>query len=116
MDVQKNLEQSDYKDWFCNLNFSWQSPLGDSFSYENWHGAAELVKLNLRNPAVCEHLLGAVGMWMDELGIDGLRLDAADCVDGEFFKRLHSFNKRKERRFLAVGQRSFMAITCLGKR
>ena len=104
MDVQKNLEQSDYKDWFCNLNFSWQSPLGDSFSYENWHGAAELVKLNLRNPAVCEHLLGAVGMWMDELGIDGLRLDAADCVDREFFKRLHSFTKGKREDFWLMGE------------
>ena len=104
LDVQKNLEQSDYKDWFCNLNFSWQSPLGDSFSYENWHGAAELVKLNLRNPAVCEHLLGAVGMWMDELGIDGLRLDAADCVDREFFKRLHSFTKGKRGDFWLMGE------------
>lgn len=104
LDVQKNLEQSDYKDWFCNLNFSWQSPLGDSFSYENWHGAAELVKLNLRNPAVCEHLLGAVGMWMDELGIDGLRLDAADCVDREFFKRLHSFTKGKREDFWLMGE------------
>ena len=102
--MQKNLEQSDYKDWFCNLNFSWQSPLGDSFSYENWHGAAELVKLNLRNPAVCEHLLGAVGMWMDELGIDGLRLDAADCVDREFFKRLHSFTKGKREDFWLMGE------------
>lgn len=104
LDVQKNLEQSDYKDWFCNLNFSWQSPLGDSFSYENWHGAAELVKLNLRNPAVCEHLLGAVGMWMDELGIDGLRLDAADCVDREFFKQLHSFTKGKREDFWLMGE------------
>ena len=104
MDVQKNLEQSDYKDWFCNLNFSWQSPLGDSFSYENWHGAAELVKLNLRNPAVCEYLLGAVGMWMDELGIDGLRLDAADCVDREFFKQLHSFTKGKRGDFWLMGE------------
>ena len=104
LDVQKNLEQSDYKDWFCNLNFSWQSPLGDSFSYENWHGAAELVKLNLRNPAVCEYLLGAVGMWMDELGIDGLRLDAADCVDREFFKQLHSFTKGKRGDFWLMGE------------
>lgn len=86
------------------MNFSWQSPLGDSFSYENWHGAAELVKLNLRNPAVCEHLLGAVGMWMDELGIDGLRLDAADCVDREFFKRLHSFTKGKREDFWLMGE------------
>ncbi|MCI8327831.1 MAG: alpha-amylase [Lachnospiraceae bacterium] len=104
LDLQKNLEHSEYKDWFCNLNFSWSSPLGDPFAYETWHGAAELVKLNLQNPAVCEYLLNAVGMWMDEFGIDGLRLDAADCVDKEFFKKLRSFTKEKREDFWLMGE------------
>lgn len=103
-DLQKHLESSAYKDWFCNLNFSWNSPLGDPFSYEDWHGAAELVKLNLRNPAVCDYLLGAVEMWMEELGIDGLRLDAADCVDQEFFRRLRSFTKGRREDFWLMGE------------
>lgn len=103
-DVQEHLENSAYKDWFCNLNFSWNSPLGDPFSYEDWHGAAELVKLNLRNPAVCDYLLGAVEMWMEELGIDGLRLDAADCVDQEFFKQLRRFTKGRREDFWLMGE------------
>lgn len=103
-DLQKNLENSQYKDWFCNLNFSWTSPLGDPFAYETWHGAAELVKLNLRNPAVSDYLLGAVRMWMDELEIDGLRLDAADCVDRDFFKQLRSFTKGKREDFWLMGE------------
>lgn len=103
-DVQEHLESSAYKDWFCNLNFSWNSPLGDPFSYEDWHGAAELVKLNLRNPAVCDYLLGAVEMWMEELGIDGLRLDAADCVDQEFFKQLRRFTKGRREDFWLMGE------------
>lgn len=103
-DLQKNLENSEYKDWFCNLNFSWTSPLGDPFAYETWHGAAELVKLNLRNPAVSDYLLGAVEMWMDELEIDGLRLDAADCVDRDFFKQLRSFTKGKREDFWLMGE------------
>lgn len=53
--------------------------------------------MNLRNPAVCEHLLGAVGMWMDELGIDGLRLDAADCVDREFLNDSIALQKEREK-------------------
>lgn len=103
-DLQEHLENSAYKDWFCNLNFSWNSPLGDPFSYEDWHGAAELVKLNLRNPAVCDYLLGAVEMWMEELGIDGLRLDAADCVDQEFFKQLRRFTKDRREDFWLMGE------------
>lgn len=104
LDLQKNLEHSEYKDWFCNLNFSWQSPLGDPFAYENWHGAAELVKLNLRNQAVSDYLLGAVEMWMNEFEIDGLRLDAADCVDKDFFKKLRSFTKNKKEDFWLMGE------------
>ena len=75
-------------DRFSNLNFFQKSPLGDGFSYEMWEGNADLVKLNLKNSAVCDHLTGAVKMWIEELGIDGLRLDAADCVDKDFFKLL----------------------------
>lgn len=103
-DVQKNREHSEYKDWFCNLNFSWGNSLGDSFCYENWHGADELVKLNLGNPKVCEYLLGAVEMWIEEFGIDGLRLDAADCIDREFFKKLKNFTKSKKEDFWLMGE------------
>lgn len=103
-DVQEHLEGSAYRDWFSNLNFSWGSPMGDPFSYETWHGAAELVKLNLGNGAVCDYLLQAVGMWMDEFGIDGLRLDAADCIDREFFKKLRNYTKSKNPDFWLMGE------------
>ncbi len=89
-DVQHKLWDSEYKDWFSNLNFSQKSPLGDGFSYEMWEGNADLIKLNLKNGAVLDHLIGAVKMWIEELGIDGLRLDAADCVDKDFFRLLRS--------------------------
>ena len=54
------------------------------------------MKLNLKNPEVVDHLLGAVGSWIQDFGIDGLRLDAADCVDPDFFRRLRSFCKEKK--------------------
>ncbi len=87
-DVQHKLWDSEYKDWFSSLNFSQKSPLGDGFSYEMWEGNSDLIKLNLKNEAACDHLIGAVKMWIEELGIDGLRLDAADCVDKDFFRLL----------------------------
>lgn len=103
-DVQHKLEQSEYKDWFCRLNFNQKSPAGDNFSYEMWEGNSDLIKLNLKNQDVCNHLLGAVAMWMDEFHIDGLRLDAADCVDIEFFKTLHNFTKSKRKDFWLMGE------------
>lgn len=103
-DVQQNLENSEYKDWFSNLDFTKQSPAGDRFSYEMWEGNTDLVKLNLKNQDVCNHLLGAVRMWIDEFGIDGLRLDAADCVDKEFFVKLHDFTKEYRSDFWLMGE------------
>lgn len=103
-DIQENLQNSKYCSWFENLNFGGQSPKGDPFWYEGWSGHFDLVKLNLKNPDVTNHLLTAVGMWMDEFGIDGIRLDAADCVDPDFFKALHNYTKNKRPDFWLMGE------------
>ena len=102
--MQHNLEQSRYKNWFYQLDFTKQSPVGDKFAYEMWEGNADLVKLNLKNPEVYNHLLGAVKMWIEELGIDGLRLDAADCVDKDFFRMLRNFTKEIKDDFWLMGE------------
>ncbi len=81
-------EASPYRDWFANLRFDGRSPYGDPFSYEGWNGHYNLVKLNLGHPAVREHLFGAVAAWVREFAIDGLRLDAADCLDFDFLRAL----------------------------
>lgn len=103
-DIQNKLEQSEYKDWFVNLNFSEKSQAGDGFTYEMWEGNGDLVKLNLKNPDVCNYLLGAVKMWIDEFEIDGLRLDAADCVDKDFFRQLNNFTKTIKKDFWLMGE------------
>lgn len=103
-DVQANEQHSAYTGWFKNINFSGSSPYGDSFSYEGWNGHYNLVKLNLQNPAVTEYLLETVRMWIEEFGIDGLRLDAADCIDPEFFKGLRMFTKNIKPDFWLMGE------------
>lgn len=103
-DVQQKLGNSEYCNWFQNLNFDGNSPMGDPFWYEGWSGHYDLVKLNLQNKKVVEHLLGAVGMWIDEFKIDGLRLDAADCVDLNFFHQLKDFCKNKRPDFWLMGE------------
>lgn len=103
-DVLEKRENSAYRDWFCNMNFGGRSAAGDPFSYETWQGNWELVKLNLKNPAVVEHLLGAVKMWVEVFDIDGLRLDAADCIDKEFFRRLKTFTGGLKKDFWLMGE------------
>ena len=65
-DVREKGQSSPYCGWFYNLNFGGGSPMGDPFWYESWEGHYNLVKLNLGNPDVVNHLLGAVEMWMNE--------------------------------------------------
>ena len=87
-DVMAKGQASDYCDWFVGLDFSQSSPYGDSFTYHAWEGHYSLVKLNLSNLVLRQHLLDAVRFWITEFGIDGLRLDAADCVDKDFWRFL----------------------------
>lgn len=103
-DVQTNKESSPYKDWFHNINFNNRSPYDDPFSYEAWEGHYNLVKLNLRNEETVQYLLDSVGMWMDHFHIDGLRLDAADCIDKQFFARLKAYTKQRKSDFWLMGE------------
>ncbi|GAA0078665.1 alpha-amylase family glycosyl hydrolase [Clostridium sp. CTA-5] len=103
-DVQNNGKNSKFCDWFVNINFNNNSPMGDNFSYEGWNGCYDLVKLNLKNREVLDHLLHAIEMWIDEFDIDGLRLDAADSIDFEFFKILKKFTENKKDDFWLMGE------------
>lgn len=103
-DVQKNGTNSKFKDWFHNLNFNNRSAYNDCFSYDGWNGHYNLVKLNLKNIEVKKHILNAVKMWIEEFGIDGLRLDCADCLDMDFLKELTSFCRTIKPDFWIIGE------------
>jgi glycosidase len=102
-DVLKNREQSPYKDWFC-IDFGGNSNYNDGFWYEGWEGHYELVKLNLRNPAVCDYLIEQVGNWIDAFDIDGIRLDVAYMVDRDFMRRLRRFCQEKKPEIVLIGE------------
>lgn len=95
---------SPYRNWFAGYDPNGRSPLGDPFSYEAWEGHFELVKLNLGNPEVREHLLDAVDRWIDLFGIDGLRLDVAYCLDKEFLKELVDHCRLRRNDFWLLGE------------
>ncbi len=103
-DVCANRNNSRYCGWFCNLNFGGNSPYNDGFWYEGWNNCYDLVKLNLRNNEVVEYLLDAVKMWIDEWDIDGIRFDAADCLDNDFIKRIHTFTRNMKPDFWLMGE------------
>lgn len=95
-DLLEHREQSQYRDWFCNVNFGGSNRFGDPFWYESWHGCEELVKLNLRNEAVASYLEQAILEWINRYDIDGIRFDAADCIDLDFFRRIRNTVKNRK--------------------
>jgi cyclomaltodextrinase len=103
-DVLTNGRSSAYRDWFAGLRFDAHSPHGDPFAYEGWNGHFDLVKLDVGNPAVREHLFGAVRSWIDDFGIDGLRLDAADVLDIGFQRELAARCREQRPDFWLLGE------------
>lgn len=103
-DLQQNRENSRYKDWFLDVNFYNNNGYNDGFSYANWAGYDNLVKLNLNNPEVREYLKSVFADWIDEYDIDGVRLDAANVMDRGFLAELSDFARWKKPGFFLMGE------------
>lgn len=87
-DVLRHGESSSYSHWFAGLDFSKPGPMGEPFSYDTWDGHTSLIKLDTRVDGVREYLFGAVSRWITHFGFDGMRLDAADVIDPDFWPAL----------------------------
>lgn len=102
---QEALEYRDMsrtRSWFKGLRFDGRCR--DGVGYATWEGHEELVKLDLMNGDVRQHLFDAVSWWIQEFDIDGIRLDAADCLEQDFVRalRAHALSIRPD--FLLVGE------------
>lgn len=102
-DVLANREGSRYRDWF-HIDFGGNSNYNDGLWYEGWEGNYDLVKLNLRNEEVIQHIFSEVKGWIDEFDIDGLRLDVAYCLDHDFLRRLRQHVDGLKDDFFIVGE------------
>ena len=102
-DVMEKRENSEYKDWF-HIDFGGNSNYNDGLWYEGWEGNYDLVKLNLYNPAVVDHIFAAIKGWVEEFDIDGLRLDVAYCLTPDFLRSLHQYTKGLKEDFYLLGE------------
>jgi glycosidase len=102
-DVLEKKWDSPYKDWFF-VNFDGNSNYNDGLWYEGWEGHFDLVKINLRNEEVINHIFDSIKLWVDEFDIDGLRLDVAYCLDHDFMRRLRSFCEGLKPDFFLLGE------------
>ena len=102
-EVLQKREGTDYRFWF-NIDFRGNSAYNDGLNYENWEGHPELVKLRLDNQDVQNYLMDAVRFWIDEFGIDGLRLDVSYLLPPWFMELLRRTVNEKKPDFFLVGE------------
>ena len=103
-DILFNGKDSQYCNWFSGIDFGNSSPLGDDFNYDTWGGYYELPKFNLNNSEVVTYLLNTVHYWIEYFDIDGLRLDAADCLSSEFMVALRNLTTTLKDDFWLMGE------------
>ncbi|HPF16257.1 MAG TPA: alpha-amylase family glycosyl hydrolase [Thermotogota bacterium] len=103
-DILQKRENSQYLDWFSALDFQSDNRHHDGFSYHTWESHEELVQLNLRSESVKGYLFEAIRSWVRDFDIDGLRLDAADCLDLEFLKHLRYHTRTLKEDFWLMGE------------
>ena len=103
-DIKHYRENSQYIDWYCNVNFFGNNSFNDGFSYDNWGGHDLLAKLNQHNPAVKDYICDVIRFWVREFDIDGIRLDAADVMDFEYMKALRHVANEVKPEFWLMGE------------
>ena len=103
-DIKEKREGSQYKDWYCNVNFWGNNEYNDGFSYENWGGYNLLAKLNQHNQAVKDYICDVIRFWVSEFDIDGIRLDAADVLDFSYMQALRGVANEVKADFWLMGE------------
>ncbi|MFD1954951.1 glycoside hydrolase family 13 protein [Paenibacillus thailandensis] len=86
VDVAEKGPDSPYADWFHVRE--WPIAVRDGIpTYDAFAFGANMPKLNTENPEVQRYLLKVARYWIEEIGIDGWRLDVANEVDHRFWRK-----------------------------
>lgn len=85
VDVMKNGANSPFADWFYIKD--WPPRVEDGIpTYETFAFEPLMPKLNTEHPDVKAYLLEVARYWIEEMDIDGWRLDVANEVDHQFWR------------------------------
>lgn len=109
-DVVLNGEKSRFADWFHIHSFPVAYTPTDDFefaadaTYDTFAFTPHMPKLNTANKEVEEHLLQIGQYWIEEFDIDGWRLDVANEVDHQFWKKFHQMCVSLKPDFYILGE------------
>ncbi|MFI5359056.1 MAG: glycoside hydrolase family 13 protein [Halanaerobiales bacterium] len=102
-DVLEKGKDSKYWDWFFIEGYPVKTtPPVNYHTFAN--DVVDMPKLNTSNPEVQEYLLDVVRYWMEEVDIDGWRLDVANEVDRNFWRKFRETVKGIKKDAYIVGE------------
>lgn len=100
-DLARQGAQSPYKHWFFPAHFPIEQ---DPPNYQTCGGAAYLPKLNTQDPDLRRYLLQVATYWLEEVDIDGWRLDVPWKVPLDFWEELRRTVKEVNPEAYLVGE------------
>lgn len=105
-DIMENGEKSMYKDWFYKIDgfpvdvgSKTRKPNYASFAYTGY-----MPKVNTANPEACQYFVDVITHYVREYDIDGWRLDVADELNVDFWRKARKAMKAVKRDTIFIGE------------
>ena len=103
-DVMEKEDKSKYKDWYYIDGFPLKMKRGEKPNFLCFAYYYGMPKLNLQNPETAEYFINVGKYWIDEVGIDGWRLDVGDEVSHSFWKQFRKAIRATKKDALIIGE------------
>lgn len=101
-DLLCNGANSRYRDWFYVKDFPVKG--GAKPNYECFAYVDFMPKLNTGNPEVAQYILDVGTYWIREFDIDGWRLDVANEIDHDFWRKYRKAIRKEKDDAVLIGE------------
>ncbi|MFA7577846.1 MAG: glycoside hydrolase family 13 protein [Candidatus Muiribacteriota bacterium] len=106
-DILDKKEKSKYKNWY-NIT-KWNVENADGFEYSGWYGHKSLPEFRktsdgLMDNEYMEYIKNVLKKWFNYFNVDGIRLDAADCISHNFWKKFNTMVREIKSDAYLVGE------------
>lgn len=102
LDVREKGEDSEYADWY--IVHKYPVVCKENPDYECFAFFGEVPKYNIANQKVIEYLIEAGRYWLTEYHIDGYRLDVANELSHEFWRKFRMEMQRIKPDIVLIGE------------
>lgn len=104
-DVIQKGKDSEYVDWFYDLTFPVERPKdGNKPGYACFAYEPCMPKLNTANQKVQEYFADVGKYWIKQFGVDGWRLDVANEIDRNFWRKFRTAIKEAKPDAVLIGE------------